>query len=171
MQPVVAVSVPSPASMKPSSPADRAIWTSSRSCGGCGPTSSWSTRTAPRLTSASWCRAWASSTWRFPRTPHDGLASRSTTQLRTVDRLSYRLDLAGGWLDQPFVSRHHPGSVSRRWNSTSVAAWPPAPGARPCACGAIACRWKRLASWPTCFSVATTRPEPRKFPAPRTPSA
>ena len=45
------------------------------------------------------------------RTPHNGLHPRSTTALRTIDRLPYRIDLAGGWLDQPFVSRHHPGSV------------------------------------------------------------
>jgi hypothetical protein len=25
--------------------------------------------------------------------------------------MPYRIDLAGGWLDQPFVSRHYPGSV------------------------------------------------------------
>jgi len=28
-----------------------------------------------------------------------------------VDELPYRIDLCGGWLDQPFVSRHHPGPV------------------------------------------------------------
>lgn len=45
------------------------------------------------------------------RTPHGGLMPRSTTELRSLDRLPYRIDLAGGWLDQPFVSKHHPGSV------------------------------------------------------------
>lgn len=45
------------------------------------------------------------------RTPHSDLVARSTTALRTVQRMPYRIDLAGGWLDQPFVSRHHPGSV------------------------------------------------------------
>ncbi len=45
------------------------------------------------------------------RTPHDGLLPRSTTDLRKIDQLPYRIDLAGGWLDQPFVSKHHPGSV------------------------------------------------------------
>jgi cytidyltransferase-like protein len=45
------------------------------------------------------------------RDPHPGLAPRSTTALRTVQQMPYRIDLAGGWLDQPFVSRHHPGSV------------------------------------------------------------
>jgi cytidyltransferase-like protein len=45
------------------------------------------------------------------RDPHPGLTARSSTALRTVDQMPYRIDLAGGWLDQPFVSRHHPGSV------------------------------------------------------------
>ena len=45
------------------------------------------------------------------RTPHTGLEARSTTALRQVHRLPYRIDLAGGWLDQPFVSKHYPGPV------------------------------------------------------------
>jgi len=45
------------------------------------------------------------------RDPHPGLAARSTTALRTVQQMPYRIDIAGGWLDQPFVSRHHPGAV------------------------------------------------------------
>lgn len=45
------------------------------------------------------------------REPHSGLPPRSTTALRTVDRMPYRIDLAGGWLDQPFVSRLHHGPV------------------------------------------------------------
>jgi len=45
------------------------------------------------------------------RTPHSGLEARSTTDLRQRDSLPYRIDLAGGWLDQPYVSRHHPGPV------------------------------------------------------------
>lgn len=45
------------------------------------------------------------------RDPHPGLTARSTTALRTVQQMPYRIDIAGGWLDQPFVSRHHPGSV------------------------------------------------------------
>ncbi|MEW6756038.1 MAG: adenylyltransferase/cytidyltransferase family protein [Candidatus Latescibacterota bacterium] len=45
------------------------------------------------------------------RTPHPGLTPRSTTALRRVDQMPYRIDLCGGWLDQPFVSRHHPGAV------------------------------------------------------------
>jgi cytidyltransferase-like protein len=45
------------------------------------------------------------------RKPQEGLQARSTTALRRGDYLPYRIDLAGGWLDQPFVSRHHPGPV------------------------------------------------------------
>lgn len=45
------------------------------------------------------------------REPHPGLAARSTTDLRRVQQMPYRIDVAGGWLDQPFVSRHYPGSV------------------------------------------------------------
>jgi len=45
------------------------------------------------------------------RKPKDNLPGRSTTGLRSKSTIPYRLDLAGGWLDQPFVSRHHPGPV------------------------------------------------------------
>ena len=45
------------------------------------------------------------------RDPHPGLAPRSTTALRGNSNIPYRIDIAGGWLDQPFVSQHHPGPV------------------------------------------------------------
>ena len=45
------------------------------------------------------------------REPHEGLVPRSTTALRTVNQIPFRIDLAGGWLDQPYVSKHYPGSV------------------------------------------------------------
>jgi cytidyltransferase-like protein len=45
------------------------------------------------------------------RIPVEGLPARSTTSLRTECHIPYRIDLAGGWLDQPFVSEHHPGPV------------------------------------------------------------
>lgn len=45
------------------------------------------------------------------RIPHQGLPARSTTALRTVCNIPFRLDLAGGWLDQPYVSKHHQGPV------------------------------------------------------------
>lgn len=45
------------------------------------------------------------------REPHTGLMPRSTTALRRRNQIPYRIDLAGGWLDQPFVSKFHPGCV------------------------------------------------------------
>ncbi len=45
------------------------------------------------------------------RIPKDDLPERSTTSIRSTSKIPYRLDLAGGWLDQPFVSKHHPGAV------------------------------------------------------------
>lgn len=45
------------------------------------------------------------------RLPHQGLPARSTTALRSECRIPFRIDLAGGWLDQPFVSSHYPGPV------------------------------------------------------------
>ena len=45
------------------------------------------------------------------RTPAPGLPPRSTTALRNDCRIPYRIDIAGGWLDQPFVSKLYPGSV------------------------------------------------------------
>jgi cytidyltransferase-like protein len=45
------------------------------------------------------------------REPASGLTSRSTTNLRKINQLPYRIDIAGGWLDQPWVSELYPGSV------------------------------------------------------------
>lgn len=45
------------------------------------------------------------------RVPVPGLPARSTTALRSECRIPFRLDLAGGWLDQPFVSEFYPGPV------------------------------------------------------------
>ncbi len=45
------------------------------------------------------------------REPYQDLSPRSTTALRQVITMPFRIDLAGGWLDQPFVSRYYPGSV------------------------------------------------------------
>jgi hypothetical protein len=45
------------------------------------------------------------------RLPEANLPARSTTSLRKECLIPYRLDLAGGWLDQPFVSRHGAGAV------------------------------------------------------------
>jgi galactokinase/mevalonate kinase-like predicted kinase len=45
------------------------------------------------------------------RMPHGNLPVRSSTALREVCRIPYRIDLAGGWLDQPTVSSLYPGPV------------------------------------------------------------
>jgi cytidyltransferase-like protein len=45
------------------------------------------------------------------RLPHGGLPVRSTTALREECAIPFRIDLAGGWLDQPFVSQLHAGAV------------------------------------------------------------
>ena len=45
------------------------------------------------------------------RVPHGSLPARSTTALRKECRIPYRIDLAGGWLDQPYVSKYYPGPV------------------------------------------------------------
>lgn len=45
------------------------------------------------------------------RIPKETLPERSTTSLRSKSTIPFRLDIAGGWLDQPFVSIHYPGPV------------------------------------------------------------
>ena len=45
------------------------------------------------------------------RIPHGNLPARSTTALRQECRIPYRIDIAGGWLDQPYVSKYASGSV------------------------------------------------------------
>lgn len=45
------------------------------------------------------------------RVPEKNLTPRSTTELRKNFVIPYRIDLAGGWLDQPFVSSLYPGPV------------------------------------------------------------
>lgn len=57
------------------------------------------------------CRALGIKYLILERKPHPGFEVRSTTQLRQRDFMPYRIDLAGGWHDQPFVSKHFPGSV------------------------------------------------------------
>jgi len=45
------------------------------------------------------------------RVPDAGLPARSTTEIRNSNncQLPYRIDLAGTWIDQPYVSKFHPG--------------------------------------------------------------
>jgi cytidyltransferase-like protein len=45
------------------------------------------------------------------RTPHAHLPVRSTTSLRNECTIPYRIDLAGGWLDQPYVGKYASGPV------------------------------------------------------------
>ena len=45
------------------------------------------------------------------RIPHGNFPARSTTALRQECKIPYRIDLAGGWLDQPYVSKYSPGAV------------------------------------------------------------
>ena len=45
------------------------------------------------------------------RIPHGNLPARSTTALRQECKIPYRIDLAGGWIDQPYVSKYASGSV------------------------------------------------------------
>jgi cytidyltransferase-like protein len=45
------------------------------------------------------------------RIPHNHLPVRSSTALREECTMPYRIDLAGGWLDQPYVGKYSVGSV------------------------------------------------------------
>ncbi len=45
------------------------------------------------------------------RMPEYGLPARSSSGTKREMRFPYRLCLAGGWIDQPWVSEIHPGSV------------------------------------------------------------
>ena len=45
------------------------------------------------------------------RIPEPGLPARSSSGTKREMRFPYRLCLAGGWIDQPWVSKIHPGSV------------------------------------------------------------
>jgi cytidyltransferase-like protein len=47
----------------------------------------------------------------LPRSPKEGLPVRSSTAVKRDAQLPYRLCLAGGWMDQPFVNMYAPGSV------------------------------------------------------------
>jgi cytidyltransferase-like protein len=43
------------------------------------------------------------------RIPHSNLPVRSTSSLRKETSIPYRIDLAGTWIDQPYVSKYCPG--------------------------------------------------------------
>ena len=54
------------------------------------------------------------------RIPEKGLPARSSSESKKILRFPYRLCLAGGWIDQPWVSKIHPGSVvvAQIWPTT-----------------------------------------------------
>ena len=45
------------------------------------------------------------------REPYATLPPHSTTELRNIHQIPFRIDIAGGWLDQPCVSKCYPGPV------------------------------------------------------------
>ncbi len=45
------------------------------------------------------------------RIPYANLPARSTTAMRAVRPMPYRIDLAGTWIDQPYVSKYYPGAA------------------------------------------------------------
>ena len=45
------------------------------------------------------------------RLPEPGLPERSSSEMKMRLRFPYRLCIAGGWIDQPWASKIHPGSV------------------------------------------------------------
>ena len=62
-------------------------------------------------TKAALCREMGIKYLVLKRIPHEHLPIRSTTSLRKECLIPYRLDLAGGWLDQPSVSKFCAGPV------------------------------------------------------------
>jgi cytidyltransferase-like protein len=57
------------------------------------------------------CREWGVEYVVSKRIPHEGLPARSTSALRRECLIPFRIDLAGGWLDQPYVNKLYPGAV------------------------------------------------------------
>jgi cytidyltransferase-like protein len=45
------------------------------------------------------------------RIPYANLPARSTTVLRAIKPMPYRIDIAGTWIDQPYVSKYYPGAA------------------------------------------------------------
>jgi cytidyltransferase-like protein len=54
------------------------------------------------------------------RIPEDGLPARSSSSSKKELQFPYRICIAGGWMDQPWVSEIHPGSVvvAQIWPTT-----------------------------------------------------
>lgn len=45
------------------------------------------------------------------RIPEEGLPARASSSTKRELQFPYRICIAGGWMDQPWVSKYHPGSV------------------------------------------------------------
>jgi cytidyltransferase-like protein len=75
----------------------------------------------------------------LPRTPPDGMPARSSTAVKRALELPYRLCIAGGWMDQPWISERAPGSLV-------VAALEPGPFRERCGM-ATSTRRTALALW------------------------
>ncbi|MHA6249576.1 adenylyltransferase/cytidyltransferase family protein [Pontibacter sp. CAU 1760] len=54
---------------------------------------------------AALCQEWGIAYHVLQRTPHENLPARSTNSLRTECIIPFRIDLAGGWLNQPLFLR------------------------------------------------------------------
>ena len=96
------------------------------------------------------------------RVPEDGLVARSTTAIRTTvkSQLPYRLDLAGTWIDQPYVSKYCPGAGCRHRQ-----------GMRQRKYGLTTCRITIARCWPSCCSaLRTSRTRKTMCPERRMPS-
>jgi cytidyltransferase-like protein len=55
------------------------------------------------------CREMGIEYKKLHRILHSNLPARSTTLLRSIKPMPYRIDLAGTWIDQPYVSKYCPG--------------------------------------------------------------
>lgn len=57
------------------------------------------------------CRGYGVEYIVLERIPESGLPARSSSETKRNMKFPYRLCIAGGWIDQPWVSSVHPGSV------------------------------------------------------------
>jgi cytidyltransferase-like protein len=100
------------------------------------------------------------------RIPHANLPVRSTTSLRKETPIPYRIDLAGTWIDQPYVQSiiragQSPPQLNQQLSSMNVQEWPPLPEKRRLSCGITTCQWKIPKSWRRYFSGMITIRVPR----------
>ena len=103
------------------------------------------------------------------RIPHGTLPIRSTTSLKDECTMPYRIDLAGGWLDQPYVGRFARGpvltiSIEPTVESMNEAEWPRAPGERQLNCGILTSLRGTKNIWPKFFLASKILPEQKSLP-------